>query len=274
MTKVKKEENYVKVAFMQTSPVFGEVEKNVEHAVKKISSKNSGGIDLIVLPELFSTGYQFKTKAEARKLSEDAPSGPTTKRLIEVAKKNRTYIVFGMAERHGKDLYNSAVLVGPKGFIGLYRKAHLFWNEKKIFTPGNTAFKVYDIGTAKVGMMICFDWLFPEVARRLAFLGADVIAHPSNLVLPHCPKAMITRCLENRVFAITANRVGAEARIKGTKLTFIGQSQVVSPKGEVLCRVGKTKPEFKIIEINPKEARDKRITPLNDIFADRRVELY
>lgn len=259
---------------MQTSPLFGEAGKNVERAVGKISSKSSGGMDLVVLPELFSTGYQFKTKAEASKLSEDAPSGPTTRRLVEAAKKSRVHIVFGMAEKDGKDLYNSAVLVGPKGFIGLYRKAHLFWNEKKIFTPGNTAFKVYDIGIAKVGMMICFDWLFPEAARRLAFLGADVIAHPSNLVLPYCPKAMITRCLENRVFAITANRVGIEARIKGTKLTFIGQSQVVSPKGEVLCKAGSTKPEFKIIEINPKEARDKKITPLNDIFADRRVELY
>jgi len=259
---------------MQTSPVFGEVEKNVERAVRKITLKSFGGADLIVLPELFSTGYQFKTKAEARKLSEDAPSGPTTRRLIEVAKKTGCHVVFGMAEKHGKDIYNSAVLVGPKGFIGLYRKAHLFRSEKKIFTPGNTAFKVYDIGKAKVGMMICFDWFFPEAARRLAFLGADVVAHPSNLVLPYCPKAMITRCLENRVFAITANRVGVEARIKGERLAFIGQSQVVSPKGEVLCKAGKTKPEFKIVEINPEEARDKKITPLNDIFKDRRVELY
>src|SRR3990172_12578600 len=114
----------MKAAFMQTSPEFGEVEKNVEHAVRKIAAKSSEEIDLIVLPELFSTGYQFKTKAEARKLAEKAPGGYTSKRLIEVAKKNRTYIVFGMAERHGKDLYNSAILVGPKGFIGTYRKAH------------------------------------------------------------------------------------------------------------------------------------------------------
>lgn len=264
----------MKAAFMQTSPKFGEVGENVEYAVRLISSKSSEGINLLVLPELFSTGYQFKTKAEARKLAEKARNGYTTKRLVEVAKKTRTHIVFGMAEIDGKDLYNSSALVGPKGFIGLYRKAHLFWNEKKIFTPGNTAFKVYDIGIARVGMMICFDWLFPEVARRLALLGADIIAHPSNLVLPHCPKAMITRCLENRVFAITANRVGTEARVKGTRLTFIGQSQVVSPKGEALCHAGRMKPEFKIIEINPKEARDKKITPLNDIFGDRRVELY
>ncbi|MFZ3073335.1 MAG: nitrilase-related carbon-nitrogen hydrolase [Thermodesulfobacteriota bacterium] len=264
----------MKAAFMQTSPEFGEVEKNVDSVVRKIALRSSEGIGLVVLPEFFSTGYQFKTKAEARELAEKAPDGYTTRRLIEVAKKTWTHIVFGMAEIDGKNLYNSAVLVGPKGFIGTYRKAHLFWNEKKIFTPGNMPFKVYDIGTAKVGMMICFDWLFPEAARRLALLGADIIAHPSNLVLPHCPKAMITRCLENRVFSITANRVGREARIKGVRLTFIGQSQVVSPKGEVLCHAGRMRPEFKIIEINPKEARDKKITPLNDIFADRRVELY
>ena len=155
-----------------------------------------------------------------------------------------------------------------------YRKSHLFWYEKRFFSPGNTGFRVHDIGIARIGMMICFDWVFPEVCRVLALNGADIICHPSNLVLPHCPQAMITRCLENRVFAVTANRVGSESRTAGSPLKFIGKSQIVDPDGRVLCRASDNKVETMVIDINPKLARDKRITPKNDLFVDRRVDLF
>ncbi|HAP67080.1 MAG TPA: acyltransferase, partial [Nitrospinae bacterium] len=125
-----------------------------------------------------------------------------------------------------------------------------------------------------IGMMICFDWLFPEVARILSLKGADIICHPSNLVLPHCPQAMITRCIENRVFVITANRVGVEERIKGRRLKFIGQSEIVSPDGKILYRASANKEEIGIVDIDPKMARNKNITPLNNIFKDRRKDLY
>jgi len=261
----------MKAAFVQTSPVFGDIEANVEEAVNKISSL---GADLVVLPELFSTGYQFKSRGEALKLSEDAKRGFASVRLGETAKKARCHIVAGIAERAGGRVYNSAILVGPKGFIAVYRKAHLFWNEKKIFSPGDTPFEVYDIGRARVGMMICFDWIFPEAARTLALKGADIIAHPSNLVLPHCPAAMITRSIENRVFSITANRIGVEERIKGDRLKFIGKSQIVSPRGEVLVKAGGKSAASGVAEIDVKQARDKRITPVNDLFKDRRGGLY
>jgi predicted amidohydrolase len=261
----------MRVAFIQTSPGFGQVEKNVEKAVKKVLSLNC---DLVVLPELFTTGYQFKSRSEATRLSESVPAGYTTKRLIETAKAKKTFIVAGLAERAGRRVYNSAVLVGPKGLVGIYRKAHLFWREKDFFAPGNTPFEVYSAGKARVGIMICFDWLFPEASRTLALKGADIICHPANLVLPHCPEAMITRSIENRVFSITANRVGVEERIKGEKLKFIGQSQIVRPDGKVLYRAAKAKAEAKVIRIDPKEARDKKITQKNPIFRDRRENLY
>ncbi|MBE9531820.1 MAG: acyltransferase, partial [Proteobacteria bacterium] len=138
----------------------------------------------------------------------------------------------------------------------------------------NTPFEVHDIGKAKVGMMICFDWLFPEAARTLALKGADIICHPSNLVLPHCPQAMITRCLENRVFAVTANRVGSEARVGKERLTFIGKSQIVSPDGKVLVRASSTRTAARVVEIDPKVARKKDINPKNDVLDDRRRALY
>lgn len=261
----------MKAAFVQTSPVFGEVKANVDKAVAKIAKLDAS---LIVLPELYSTGYQFRSKKELLELAEEVPSGYATRSLIEAAKAKGAYVVAGLAERVGKKAYNSAVLVGPRGLIGTYRKAHLFWDEKKIFAKGDTPFKVYKAGKVRVGMMICFDWLFPEAARTLALQGAEVICHPSNLVLPYCPQAMITRSLENRVFTITANRVGTEERVSGKQLKFIGTSQVTSPDGDVLCRAGSKREESSAVEIDPGRARKKLITPLNDIFRDRRKDLF
>ncbi len=258
--------------FIQTSPRFGRIRENVEDAVKRIKALDA---ELVVLPELFSTGYQFRSKAEALKLAEEATEGYTVARLTETAREENVYIVAGLAERAGSRVYNSSVLVGPrKGLIGIYRKAHLFWNEKKIFSAGDTAFDVYDIGKARVGMMICFDWIFPEAARTLALNGADIICQPSNLVLPYCPQAMITRSIENRVFSITANRVGSEERIKGRMLKFIGQSQIVAPDGTVIYRAGGRKAKGRAFKISVKEARRKNITPLNNVFTDRRVDLF
>ena len=122
--------------------------------------------------------------------------------------------------------------------------------------------------------MICFDWYYPEAARTLALKGADILCHPSNLVLPHCPDAMVTRSLENRVFSITANRVGQEARGGKPPLTFIGKSEVISPKGQILHRAPIDKEELMIVDIDIKEARDKSINPYNDLLQDRRPHLY
>lgn len=261
----------MKVGFLQMEPEFGRVRRNVEKAFALMEGIEA---DLIVLPELFNTGYQFTSKDEVKALAEEVPDGFTTDAFIHEARKRKTFFVFGMAERVRDRFFNSAVLVGPEGFIGVYRKIHLFSMERYWFSPGEDGFPVFDIGPARLGLMICFDWIFPEAARVLALEGADIICHPSNLVLPYCPEAMITRSLENRVFAITANRVGREERIPGRALNFIGKSQVVSPKGEILYRASEDGEEVKVLEIDPEEARNKLITPENDLFLDRRKEFY
>ena len=138
-----------------------------------------------------------------------------------------------MLEADGEDRYNTAVLIGPDGtLLGKYRKQKL-GHETVRNTPGKTS-SAHRTPFGKVGLMICFDWYYPESARTLALKGAEIICHPSNLVLPHCPDAMVTRCLENRVFAITANRIGTEARGGKPPLTFIGNSEVVTPRGKIL----------------------------------------
>jgi len=122
--------------------------------------------------------------------------------------------------------------------------------------------------------MICFDWIFPEAARTLALLGAQVICHPANLVLPHCQKAMITRSIENRLFIITANRIGTESKPGSEPISFTGRSQIVGPEGTVLARAPRARRMVALVEIDPALALDKRITPENDILLDRRPELY
>ena len=269
----------MKVGFVQIDCRFGEAEKNTDKAIQFISEQKA---DLWVLPELFHSGYQFVSKKEVAALAEPVPSGPTVQRLIKAAKENGTYLVAGLAEKSGAKFYNASLLVGPKGWVGLYRKVHLFYEEKRWFTPGDLPFQVHSIGyrhggggvrRAKVGMMVCFDWIFPESARTLALLGADILCHPSNLVLPYCPDAMVTRCIENRVFAVTCNRVGIESRNK-ENLTFIGRSEVVDPRGKILYRASDKEEESHVVEIDPTEARNKSLNRFNHLLKDRREKFY
>ena len=257
--------------FFQFSPVFGELQRNLETILNAIHTFEG---HLLVFPELAFSGYQFLSKDEVRELAEDIPSGPTIKALEEAIGGRDLHVVVGLAERDRDRLYNSAVLIGPKGYIGSYRKTHLFFEETLWFAPGDTGFLVWDIGKAKVGLLVCFDWFFPEAARSLALKGADILCHPSNLVLPYCPDAMVTRCLENRVFAITANRVGREQRGEKPALSFIGMSEIVAPNGRILCRSSQKDQELCLYEMDMAEARDKRINPYNDLLKDRQPHLY
>ncbi|HZS10685.1 MAG TPA: nitrilase-related carbon-nitrogen hydrolase [Nitrospirales bacterium] len=261
----------MRVGFCQFNPAFGEVERNLDRIAARLSGITC---DLMVLPELFASGYQFASADEVASLAEPVPDGPTTQRLIEIARERRMHIVAGVPERAGGLYYNSAVVVGPQGFLGCYRKTHLFFEETRWFTPGDTGFQVWDIGAARLGVLVCFDWYYPESARTLALRGADILCHPSNLVLPHCPDAMVTRCLENRVFAITANRIGTEARGEGKPLTFIGNSEIVSPRGKILHRARPDADELAVVDIDPQEARDKSLNSYNDLLKDRRPALY
>ena len=256
----------VYVGFAQFDPEFGNKNRNLAVIAELV--KRAKRASLLVLPELCTTGYVFKSIDELRALAEPVPEGRTVRFLSKLAREHNTYIVCGIAEREGDAFYNSAVLVGPEGFVGLYRKSHLFWNEKKFFEKGSTGFQVFELPFANVGIMICFDWIFPEAARTLALKGADVIAHPVNLVFPYAFTAAKTRAVENKVYVIMCNRTGKE---RG--LLFRGGSLIVSPKMRVLARA-RRKRCVATVKINVEESRDKSITPLNDIFKDRRTDLY
>jgi predicted amidohydrolase len=248
--------------------------------------------DLYVLPELFATGYQFSSRAEVARLAEPVPSGRTCRRLIAFARRHRCAIVAGLPERAGRRLYNSAVVIGPKGYLGCYRKLHLFGEETRWFSPGKQAGAVWTIGSlgsgcsgrsgasggstgsVTIGVMVCFDWFFPETARVLALKGAELICHPANLVLPYCPEAMRTRSIENHLFTATANRVGTEARGGREPLTYIGRSQITDPRGRLRFRAAARGEAIGVVRIDPQQARDKRLNRYNDLWEARKPRAY
>lgn len=261
----------MKAGYVQFDPTFGDIRGNVTRVIDLINNVN---FDLLVLPELFNTGYQFIAHEEVQALSENIPSGFTTSALLETCRQKECFLVYGLAEKHRGKYYNSAALIGPKGLIGVYRKSHLFSQEKTWFSAGDTGFRVWDTDLGSIGVMICFDWFFPESSRVLALKGADIIAHPSNLVLPYCPESMPLRCLENRVYAITANRTGSEHRTADTAYTFIGRSQITGPDGMVLKSASSTDQEVSVASLDLGRARDKTVTMLDNLFSGRRPELY
>jgi predicted amidohydrolase len=261
----------MKAGFYQFDPSFGKKEENLERV---LSAVKDADIDLLVLPEFFATGYQFVSRDEMVALAERIPDGYTTEHLSGISRSKGIFIVAGLPEKEGDRFFNSAVLTGPEGFIGVYRKVHLFFEEKVFFSPGDTGFTVWNTDIGQIGIMICFDWFFPESMRTLALKGAEVVAHPSNLVLSYCPHAMPIRCLENRVFAITANRTGIEKRKENQSLRYIGQSLIVSQEGNILVRASAEEETLGITGIDPDKAKDKALNPFNDLFADRRPEMH
>jgi len=259
-----------RVAFVQGRPRFGRTAENLERG---LALARDVAADLVVLPELWSSGYVFSSHDEVRELAEDAARGATARALVGVARRERRHYVAGFPERHRGRFYNSAMLVGPSGVRAIYRKLHLFEREQNWFSPGNLPLAVERVGPARVGMLICFDWRFPETARVLAVLGADVIAHPSNLVFPNAQRAMVVRSLENRVATVTANRTGTERRPDGA-VRFTGRSQIVGPDGEVLARAGVRDECAVACDIDLERCRDKALTPITHLFRSRRPAFY
>ncbi|MCA9786248.1 MAG: acyltransferase [Calditrichaeota bacterium] len=256
------------VAAVQTRPEFGRPGVNTMRALEMMGSTPA---DLYVLPELFSSGYFFQSRAEALTAGESL-DGPVVTALKDFSHRQRCTIHAGIPERDGDAIYNSSVLVHHGALVAVYRKIHLFNTEKNCFDPGDRAPAVVDAG-ARLGLMICFDWIFPELARSLALQGAQILCHPANLVLAWCQKAMVIRSVENRVFSILCNRVGSEER-NGVSLTFTGGSEIVHPRGEILASASADAEELIWAVIDPTDADEKMITSTNHVLNDRRPEFY
>jgi predicted amidohydrolase len=259
----------MKIGYIQNSPIFGAKKKNFEGIRSLLDGIKA---DLLVLPELFATGYTFTSKEEVTGLAE-TDHGETAGFLKELSVMTGAILVGGFVEISNNKIYNSSLIVSDGELVDTYRKIHLFYKEKFWFSPGDKPLKVYTIKELKIGVMICFDWIFPEVSRTLALKGAQVIAHPSNLVMPYCQNAMVTRCIENRLFSVTANRIGNEKR-GIDEFSFTGASQITATDGKILSFAPKNMQHVSVVEIDEKQADNKMINEYNDIFRDRLPEFY
>jgi predicted amidohydrolase len=272
----------VRIAVAQYEPHVGELENNRSQAVLWATSAAKQGANLIVLPELASSGYVFGDEAEAQRAAEDPDDGPTVRALRDVCAMHGCHVVAGISERDGDCRHNSAVLIGPSGRMATYRKLHLYYNEQSWFEPGDDL-PIVDLPFGRVGMIICFDLWFPEPARALALAGAEIIAVPTNWVASfkrtvwddrgYCQGdyvAMATAA-QNGVVMACADRIGVERGV-----TFIGASMIVGADGwPVSGPASKDQEELLIADVDLDSVEQaRRRTPRNHLHTDRRPDAY
>ena len=263
------------VAVAQTEPKLGEKERNLDVCLARLKEAAAAGAELLVLPECAVPGYMFDSLEEAMPFAEEIP-GPSTDALAAACRRHEIHVVCGLLERDGDQLCNTAVLVGPDGLIGSYRKTHLpFLGVDRFTTPGDEL-SVYDTPLGRIGVEICYDLRFPEATRTLALRGADIVAHPTNF--PMAAKIQtelitVARAAENRIYLLTANRVGKERWGE-----FCGWSQIVDPYGKRLAEAGETEEVLLVADVDIEKARDKDYVIPGEyelyLFGDRRPELY
>jgi predicted amidohydrolase len=266
----------LKISLVQFTPEFGNAARNLQQIAGLLRGVET---DIIVLPELCTTGYSFLTNEEAFAAAEGL-GGTGAAFFQQLAEDKKAMVIAGIAEKSGDKVYNSALIAIPGGEMKIYRKTHLFYREKQCFNESDSGFFVvqHPFHDCKVGVMICNDWRYPEAARSLALLGADVIACPSNLVSDVWRIAMPARALENKVYLALANRCGTEIREMedggAQSLTFTGGSVLYKYTGEPIEQAGKTEQRVITLEIDSLPTRDKSFNAFNDLLGDRRPDLY
>jgi len=273
----------ITVAVAQMDPTLGANAANLARIQALLAESIDHGARLTVFPECALSGYGFGDLQAAYVASEKVP-GPSTDSLARLCQEHGMddggpYVVLGLLERSDDPaiVYNSAVLIGPEGMVGVYRKAHLpLLGVDRFTTPGDTGFQVWETAVGRLGMIICYDLRFPEAMRTLALGGADIIALPTNWPdgSQNAPQLFTrTRALENRVFVVACNRCGEESGF-----WFFGHSQITDPRGDVLAEASDNE-ELCYARIDPTQARHKRIVLRPgefelDTLGDRRPELY
>ncbi len=265
----------MRVAVAQMDPKLAENARNLEACLARLEEAAAAGAELLVLPECAIPGYVFDSAEEALPFAEEIP-GPASEALERACRKLGMHVVCGLLERDGDVLHNAAVTIGPDGLIGTYRKTHLpFLGIDRFVVPGDEL-PVYDTPLGRIGVEICYDLRFPEVTRTLALKGADIIAHPTNFpVAARIQTELITvaRAAENRVYLLTANRVGKERTGE-----FCGWSQIVDPYGTRLAEAGETEEALLVADVDVAKARDKDYVIPGEyelyLFGHRRPELY
>lgn len=272
-------EGRFKVAAVQMLSFEGEQERNLKRMLGRIAEAAAAGARLVVFPEASNNGYFFEDRADAHRKATAIP-GPFTDALGQEARKHGVWVVSGLFERgHGDDVFNCAVLIGPDGELkGKYQKNFFIKADKRWFVPGQTGFKTFETPLGQLGFFVCADGRIPESARCLALGGAQILVNPTNWGAPdqylyHVP----TRAVENRCWVIGATKPRRPLDQPQEMLAynrFTGCSFIMSPNGDVLVQAGPDEETIIYADIEPSAASDKSFGPMNDLFADRRPDLY
>jgi predicted amidohydrolase len=264
-----------RVVLQQPAPVVGELAHNRALAIAAIRAAVADGADLVVLPELVTSGYVFASATEAASMAV-AADDPLLEEWAAAVRPAGAVVVGGFCERGGDGrLHNSAAVVDGTGVRAVYRKTHLWDREKLVFAPGDDPPPVVDTAHGRIGVLVCYDLEFPELTRGLALGGADLIAVPTNWPLvprpagEHPPEVIIgmAAARTNRIFVACCDRAGVERGQEWTSGTAI-----IDQDGWV---VAETTQEGAIAaDLDLSLARDKRVTEHAHLHGDRRPELY
>jgi 5-aminopentanamidase len=264
-----------RISCQQLAPQVGDPEGNRVLSIAAIEQAAAAGADVVVLPELTSSGYMFESAQEAAELA-IAPDGPLIEEWAALAARHDLVLAAGFAER-GADghTYNSAVLADATGVRAIYRKLHLWDREKLVFAPGSELPPIVQTRVGEVSLVICYDLEFPELTRTVALGGTQLLLVPTNWPLMERPEgerpaealiAMAT-ARTNHMAIACADRIGVE---RGQPWT--GGTTIVDVEGWVAAETRRQ--EMIVADVDLEAALDKRFTELADSFADRRPELY
>ena len=266
-----------KIAAVQMDCAFADKPKNLKTIRAHLREAAGNGAQLVVFPECALPGYCFESKGEAMPHAEPIP-GPSTRLLADDCAKLNVWAVVGLLEASGNQLFNACTLIGPTGVVANYRKVHLpFLGVDRFTTPGDQPFAVHDLGGLKIGMNICYDGSFPEAARCLMLLGADLVVLPTNWptgAISTAKTLIPARALENHIYYAAVNRVGTERGFN-----FIGMSRIVDCLGQFLAVSDNDEPTILYADIDPDKARDKHRVFIPGKYElhrlkDRRPEMY
>src|SRR5262245_45728305 len=265
------------IAACQLGPTLGDPAANRDRVEAAVTEAAGRGAQLVVLPELVSSGYAFQDRAEAL-ASAEGVDGPTVQSWAQLAIDHGVVLVGGFCERSGEYLFNSAAVVDPSGVRAVYRKAHLWDRERLIFDAGNEAPPLVETPVGRLSTMICYDLEFPEWVRIPALAGAQLLAAPVNWPASPAPAgerpAEVVRIQANasvnRMAIVACDRVGVERDV-----AWVGGSVVADADGWAVAGGWSREDEAVVMaEVDPAQSDDKRIGGLSDIHADRRPELY
>jgi len=276
----------VKVAATQMS-CTGNIDDNIEKADGLVREAANQGAQIILLQELFETPYFCqKEKSDYYIYATELEENKAVRHFRQVAKELQVVLPISFYEKKNQARYNSIAVIDASGdVLGKYRKSHIpdgpGYEEKFYFNPGDTGFKVWKTRYAKIGVGVCWDQWYPEAARCMALMGAELLFYPTAIgsepqdgsidSKDHWQTCMLGHAAANLIPVIASNRIGVEED-EDSSISFYGSSFIAGPQGNKVAESSRTDESFLVAEFNLEQLESQRLEW--GIFRDRRPDLY